>query len=144
MEYIQFTERNSKMTGRIDTDNRISSTVIPTKRMCTLRRYSSVPCADLDHDVYKQRLPEIPPRECNVQTSHVLSTQKSSSDRVDLYSERHTNLKVIHVHDLLKIVGNSVSNVQIGFISSDLLKSSLFGITCFGSFRYLTLACTHL
>ena len=34
-------------------------------------------------------------------------------------------------HDLLKIVGNSVSNVQIAFISSDLLRSSLFGITCF-------------
>ena len=28
------------------------------------------------------------------------------------------------MHDLLKIVGNSVSNVQIGFISSDLLRSS--------------------
>ena len=52
------------------------------------------------------------------------------------------DLKVIYVHDLLKIVGNSVSNVQISFISSDLLRSSLF--TCFGSFRYLTLACTHL
>ena len=37
------------------------------------------------------------------------------------------------MHDLLKIVGNSVSNVQIAFISSDLhvLRSSLFGITCF-------------
>ena len=45
------------------------------------------------------------------------------------------------VHDLLKIVGNSVSNIQIAFISSDLLGSSLFGITCFGSFRYLTFAC---
>ena len=33
--------------------------------------------------------------------------------------------------DLLKIVGNSVSNVQIVFISRDLLRSSLFGITCF-------------
>ena len=54
------------------------------------------------------------------------------------------DLKVIYVHDLLKIVGNSVSNVQIAFISSDLLGSSLFGITCFGSFRYLTLACKHL
>ena len=32
---------------------------------------------------------------------------------------------------LLKIVGNSVSNVQIAFISSDLLRSSLFGSTCF-------------
>ena len=32
---------------------------------------------------------------------------------------------------ILKIVGNSVSNVQIAFISSDLLRSSLFGITCF-------------
>ena len=31
----------------------------------------------------------------------------------------------------MKIVGNSVSNVQIAFISSDLLRSSLFGITCF-------------
>ena len=38
------------------------------------------------------------------------------------------------MHDLSKIVGNSTSNVQIGFISSDLLRSSLFGITCFGSF----------
>ena len=44
-EYIQFRsiERNSKMTGRGDTDSRftapdIFSTVIPTKRMCTLRR----------------------------------------------------------------------------------------------------------
>ena len=54
------------------------------------------------------------------------------------------DLKVIYVHDLLKIVGNSVSNVQIAFISSDLLRSSLFGITCLGSFRYLTLACKHL
>ena len=41
-------------------------------------------------------------------------------------------------------VVNSVSNVQIGFISSDPLRSSLFGITCFGSFLYLTLACKHL
>ena len=41
------------------------------------------------------------------------------------------DLKVIYVHDLLNIVGNSVSNVQIAFISSDLLRSSLFGITCF-------------
>ena len=41
------------------------------------------------------------------------------------------DLKVIYVHDLLKIVGNSASNVQIAFISSDLLRSSLFGITCF-------------
>ena len=54
------------------------------------------------------------------------------------------DLKAIYVHDLLKIVGNSVSNVQIAFISSDLLHSSLVGITCFGSFRYLTLACKHL
>ena len=53
-------------------------------------------------------------------------------------------MKVIYVHDLLKIVGNSVSNVQIAFISSDLLRYSLFDITCFGSFRYLTLACKHL
>ena len=37
----------------------------------------------------------------------------------------------IYVHDLLKIVGNSVSYVQIAFISSDLLMLSLFGITCF-------------
>ena len=29
------------------------------------------------------------------------------------------------MHDLLKIVGNSVSNIQIVFISSDLLRSSL-------------------
>ena len=41
------------------------------------------------------------------------------------------DLKVIYVHDLLKIVGNSVSNVQIGFIFRDLLWSLLFGITCF-------------
>ena len=54
------------------------------------------------------------------------------------------DLKVIYVHDLMKIVGNSVSNVQIAFISSDLRRSSLFGITCFGSIRYLTLACKHL
>ena len=52
-------------------------------------------------------------------------------------------MKVIYAHDLLKIVGNSISNVQIAFISSDLLRSSLFGITCFGSFQYLTLACKH-
>ena len=31
----------------------------------------------------------------------------------------------------MKIVGNSVSNVQIAFVSGDLLGSSLFGITCF-------------
>ena len=43
----------------------------------------------------------------------------------------YANLKVIYVHDLLKIVGNSLSNVQIAFISSDLLGSSLFGINCF-------------
>ena len=54
------------------------------------------------------------------------------------------DLKVIYVHDLLKMIENSISNVQIAFISSDLLKSSLFRITCFGSFRYLTLACKHL
>ena len=36
-----------------------------------------------------------------------------------------------YMHDLLKIVGNSVSNVQIASISSDLLRSSLFGVTCF-------------
>ena len=53
-------------------------------------------------------------------------------------------LEIIYVHDLLKIVGNSLSNVQIAFISSDLLRSSLYGITYFGSFRYLTLACKHL
>ena len=54
-EYIQFrsTDRSSKMTGRGDTDSRVTapkifSTVITTKRMCTLRRYSSFPCADLD------------------------------------------------------------------------------------------------
>ena len=35
------------------------------------------------------------------------------------------------ITDLLKIVRNSVSNVQIAFISSDLLRSSLFGITSF-------------
>ena len=48
------------------------------------------------------------------------------------------------MHDLLKIVWNSVSNVQIGFISSALLRSWLFGITCFGKFRFLTLVCKHL
>ena len=48
--------------------------------------------------------------------------------------------KVIYVHDLLKIIRNSVSSVQIGFISSDLLRSLLFGITCFGSFQFSTLA----
>ena len=56
----------------------------------------------------------------------------------------YADLKVMYVHDLLKIVGNSVSNVQIAFISSDLLRYSLFGITCFGSFRYLTLACKYI
>ena len=35
------------------------------------------------------------------------------------------------MRDLMKIVGNSVPNVQIPFISSDLLRSSLFGVTCF-------------
>ena len=35
------------------------------------------------------------------------------------------------MRDLIKIVGNSVSNVKIAFISSDLLRSSLFGVTCF-------------
>ena len=48
------------------------------------------------------------------------------------------------MHDLLKIVVNSVSNVQIGFISSDRLRSSLFGITFFDSIQFLTLACKHL
>ena len=32
-------------------------------------------------------------------------------------------VKVKYVHDLLKIVGNSVPNVQINFISNDLLRS---------------------
>ena len=32
------------------------------------------------------------------------------------------------MHDLLKIVGNSVSNVQIAFISSDLLRYSLLAL----------------
>ena len=32
------------------------------------------------------------------------------------------DFKVIYVHDLLKIVGNSVSNVQIACISSDILN----------------------
>ena len=31
----------------------------------------------------------------------------------------------------MKIVGNSVLDVQIAFVSSDLLRSTLFGITCF-------------
>ena len=50
-------------------------------------------------------------------------------------------LKEMYVHYLLQIVGNSVSSVQIGFVSSD---PSIFGITCFCSFLYLTLACKHL
>ena len=54
------------------------------------------------------------------------------------------DLKVICVHDLLKTVRNSVSNVQIGFISSELLRYSLFGITRFGSFQFMTVACKHL
>ena len=60
---------------------------------------------------------------------------------MSVFNCRH---EIIYVHDLLKIVGNSLSNVQIAFISSDLLRSSLYGITYFGSFRYLTLACKHL
>ena len=55
------------------------------------------------------------------------STEKGSNSCLCLTAD----LKVIYVHDLLKIVGNSVSNVQIAFISSDLLRFSLFGITCF-------------
>ena len=39
----------------------------------------------------------------------------------------------------MKIVGFSVSNVQIAFISSDLLRSSLFGITCFWLIPVFTL-----
>ena len=54
-----------------------------------------------------------------------------STLRDEILQLSHADLKVIYVHDLLKIVGNSVSNVQIAFISSDLLRSSLFGITCF-------------
>ena len=54
------------------------------------------------------------------------------------------DLKVINVHNLLKIVENSVSNIQIGFISSELLRSLLFGITCFGSYQFMTLDCRHL
>ena len=103
-EYIRFrsTERSSKMTGRCDTDSRVTaqkifSTVMPTKRMCTLRRYSSFSCADLDpyvlariylkncnvhnttgSDVYKQISPEIPPREYNLQTCS--ANPGSSSD----------------------------------------------------------------
>ena len=37
-----------------------------------------------------------------------------------------------------------VSIVQISFIASDQLRSWLFGITFFGSFRFLTLACKNL
>ena len=44
----------------------------------------------------------------------------------------------------IELVGNSVSNVQIAFISNDVLRSSLFGIACIGSLQYLTLACKHL
>ena len=45
----------------------------------------------------------------------------------------------------LKIVGNSVSNVQIAFISSDLLLGlHSSALPVFGSFRNLTLACKHL
>ena len=55
----------------------------------------------------------------------------------DLMTTRNFYLynSYIYTYFLLKIVGYSVSNVQIGFISSDLLRSSLFDITCFGSFR---------
>ena len=33
------------------------------------------------------------------------------------------DLKVIYVHDLLKIVGNSVPNVQIRYIFNDLIMT---------------------
>ena len=39
--------------------------------------------------------------------------EKSSRNTMCLTAD----LKVIYVHDLLKIVGNSVSNIQIAFIS---------------------------
>ena len=43
------------------------------------------------------------------------------------------DLKVIYVHDFLKIVGNSVSNVQIGFIYVFTLWHYLFWlISVFG------------
>ena len=32
----------------------------------------------------------------------------------------------------------------IGFISSDLLRSILFEIACFGQFQFITLVCKHL
>ena len=54
------------------------------------------------------------------------------------------DLKVICLHGLLKTVGNSVSNVQIGFISSDLLRSLLFVIIRFGLFQLSTLACNRM
>ena len=57
---------------------------------------------------------------------------------------RQSDLKLIYVYISLKIVGNFVWNVQISFISNDLHRSWLFGIICFGSFRFLTLACKHL
>ena len=38
---------------------------------------------------------------------------------------------------------NSVSNVQIGFIFSDLLRSYSLALPVFGSFHFSTLACKH-
>ena len=41
------------------------------------------------------------------------------------------------------LIGNSLSNVQISYISNYLLRSLHFCITCFGSFRLLTMACNY-
>ena len=48
----------------------------------------------------------------------------------------NADLKVKYETVVLKIVGNSESNVQITLLSSDLLRSRRFGLTCFGSFDF--------
>ena len=45
---------------------------------------------------------------------------------------------------LMKIVGNSLSNVQIAFILMTYLGLHCLALPVFGSFRYLTLACKDL
>ena len=61
----------------------------------------------------------------NINTKFEANPCRGSREEVKNWILYTADWKVIYVHDSLKIVGNSVSNVQIAFISSDLLRSSL-------------------
>ena len=65
--------------------------------------------------------------------------------RVCIRAYLYASIRDKSVHEILRYnVGNSLSNVQIGFISRDLLRSILFAITSFDSFQFSTLVCKHL